>query len=73
MIAGQGDDPIGIGGLHVYDGLDDAAAVGAAVDIIAEENELRRLALRKLATVIEQLRELVYAAMNVADREGEHG
>jgi len=73
VVAGEGDDPVGIGGLHVHNGLNDAAAVRAAVDVVAEEDELGRLSLRKPAAVIEQPRELVEAAVSIADREGKHG
>lgn len=73
MITGEGDDPFGIGGLHVHDGLGDAAAVRAAVDVVAKEDEGGWLNLRKSAAVIEQPREVIEAAVRVADRERKHG
>ncbi len=45
MVAGKSNDPVGVGGLHVHDGLDNAAAIGAAVS--RPENSRRNMAFVK--------------------------
>ena len=73
VVAGESDDPVGTVSLHIYDGLDHAAAFRATVDVVAEEDEVGWLSFRKPAAVIEQPCELFEATVNVADRKGEHG
>lgn len=69
VVASELGDSAGVCRLHVHDGLNNATAVSAAVDIIAQENEGRRAALRKSATLVEKVEQFVETAIDIADRE----
>lgn len=69
MIAAQAYGVGGAPGLEIDEELNDFAAVGSAVDVVSQKNELCRAVLRESATLVKKLDQFVEAPVNVADRE----
>ena len=67
MIASEADDQIGLLGLQIDQKFNDAATVGAAIDIITKKNKLGRLLPGIPLTLFYEVLQLVQAAVNVAD------
>ena len=73
VIAAQADDLSRPRALQVAQQLDDGAAVRPAVDIVADEQEARRVTGAAALAMTEQLLELADLPVHVADRTGQHG
>ena len=73
MIASKADGPIT---LEIFDDLENLARVWAPVDIIAQKDELMRLAatvqLTPVIDPVEKQTELLGHAMNGANGDGQH-
>ena len=67
MIPSEADYQVGLLGLQIDQKFDDAAAVGAAIDIITKENKLGGLIPGVLLTSFYEVQELGQAAVNVTD------
>ena len=67
MIADEADDQIGLVGLQIDQKFKNAATVGAAIDVISEENKLGRFFAGIQQTKFYEVLELVEATVNVAN------
>jgi hypothetical protein len=68
MVAHEAHDSLRPCILKRQDSFDDGRAVGAAVDIVPEKNELVETLPRVIANPVEQQQEKVLPSMNVTDR-----
>ena len=71
VVAAQADHRAGLRLLPLHQQLDHAAAVRAAVDVVAEKDPARRPAGGMGLARREEATQLVEAAVDIADREGE--
>ena len=72
MVSGHSDNAVRIGGLHRHDELDDASAVGAAVNVVAKKDEAHPRSSCVPAAFFEEPRELPETAVYVAKSETQH-
>ena len=71
VVAFETDDRVGLRGLPAHQKLDHVAAVRSAIDVVAEEHVTRRPLARMGLAGPQQAPQLVQAAVDVADREGQ--